>query len=135
MTMPARQPVSEPVAPAAQRPAPGTAPLNAMSVDVEDYFQVQAFAHRVDRANWDSFPSRVEANVDRILALFEMKASTSVDKDDFRHLDWFLKEGPGKTHHGAAFVIYLGDQVLSFGPGRFALPLSILWSFPRSAAK
>jgi uncharacterized protein len=71
----------------------------------------------------------------RILALFEMKASTSVDENDFRHLNWFLKEGPGKTHHGAAFVVYLGDQVLSFGPGRFALPLSIPWSFPRSAAK
>jgi hypothetical protein len=70
----------------------------------------------------------------RIHALFEMKASTSVEADDFRHLDWFLKEGPGKTHHGAAFVVYLGDQVLPFGPGRFALPLSVLWSFPRPAA-
>jgi hypothetical protein len=71
----------------------------------------------------------------RIPALFEMKASTSVDENDFRHLNWFLKEGPGKTHHGAAFVVYLGDQVLSFEPGRFALPLSVLWSFPRSAEK
>ena len=70
----------------------------------------------------------------RILALFEIKASTSVDEDDFRHLDWFLKEGPGKAHHGVAFVVYLGDQVLSFGPGRFALPLSILWSFPTIAS-
>jgi hypothetical protein len=66
----------------------------------------------------------------RLLALFEMKASTTVTAEDFRHVDWFFKEGPGKAHKGAAFVIYLGDQVLSFGPSRLALPLSILWSFP-----
>lgn len=68
----------------------------------------------------------------RILALFEMKASTSVDANDFRHLDWFLKEGPGRAYRGAAFVVYLGDQVLSFGSARLALPLSMLWSFPKS---
>ena len=34
--------------------------VNAMSVDVEDYYQVSAFAGTVDRAKWDSFPSRVE---------------------------------------------------------------------------
>jgi uncharacterized protein len=67
----------------------------------------------------------------RELALFEMKASTTVATDDFRHLDWFLKEGPGRSYKGTAFVVYLGDQVLSFGPGRLAIPLSILWSFPK----
>jgi predicted AAA+ superfamily ATPase len=67
---------------------------------------------------------------DRALVLFETKASTTVAADDFRHLDWFLKEGPGKAYKGSAFVVYLGDQVLSFGPGRVALPLSIFWSFP-----
>jgi polysaccharide deacetylase family protein (PEP-CTERM system associated) len=41
-----------------------------MTVDVEDYYQVQAFAHCVDRADWNGFESRVEANVDRILAQF-----------------------------------------------------------------
>lgn len=30
---------------------------------------------------------------------------------------------------GAAFVVYLGEQVLSFGAGRVALPLSIFWSY------
>jgi predicted AAA+ superfamily ATPase len=66
----------------------------------------------------------------RRLALFEIKASTGVGPADFRHLDWFLQAGPGKTHRGTAFVVYLGDQVLSFGPGRVALPLSMFWSFP-----
>ena len=30
---------------------------NAMTVDVEDYFQVQAFAHCIDRKDWDAFPA------------------------------------------------------------------------------
>jgi predicted AAA+ superfamily ATPase len=70
----------------------------------------------------------------RRLALFEMKTSTTVAPEDFRHMDWFLKEGPGKAYRGAAFVVYLGEQTLSFGPGRLALPLSVLWSFPSSPA-
>jgi polysaccharide deacetylase family protein (PEP-CTERM system associated) len=45
-------------------------PVNAMSVDVEDYFQVQAFADVISRGAWDALPCRVEANVDRLLALF-----------------------------------------------------------------
>jgi polysaccharide deacetylase family protein (PEP-CTERM system associated) len=43
---------------------------NAMSVDVEDYYQVSAFAGSVDRAAWSSFPSRVEDNTRRTLDLF-----------------------------------------------------------------
>jgi predicted AAA+ superfamily ATPase len=66
----------------------------------------------------------------RVLALFEMKASMTVDWADFRHLDWFLKEGPGNAYKGVAFVVYLGDRALSFGPGRMALPLSAFWSYP-----
>ncbi len=68
----------------------------------------------------------------RILALFEIKASTSVAAADFRHLDWFLKEGPGKSFRGTGFVVYLGDQVLSFGPNLLAVPLSMLWSYSKS---
>ncbi|HEY1629929.1 MAG TPA: ATP-binding protein [Rhizomicrobium sp.] len=71
----------------------------------------------------------------RTLALFEMKASTSVSAEDFRHLEWFLSDGPGKAYKGTAFVIYLGDQVLSFGSGRLALPLSIFWSYPQTTAR
>ena len=41
-----------------------------MTVDVEDYFQVQAFAHCIDRAEWQRMAPRVEANVDRILEQF-----------------------------------------------------------------
>jgi polysaccharide deacetylase family protein (PEP-CTERM system associated) len=45
--------------------------LNAMTVDVEDYFQVQAFAHCIERSAWDGMQSRVEANIDRILEMFD----------------------------------------------------------------
>jgi polysaccharide deacetylase family protein (PEP-CTERM system associated) len=43
---------------------------NAMSVDVEDYFQVQAFARHIDRGDWEALPRRVELNTDRVLQLF-----------------------------------------------------------------
>jgi predicted AAA+ superfamily ATPase len=82
--------------------------------------------------HWRMAPREVDIVAEapgRVLALFEMKASTTVDSSDFRHVDWFLKEGPGQAYRGAAFVVYLGDHVLSFGPGRLALPLSIFWSY------
>lgn len=65
----------------------------------------------------------------RLLALFEMKASSDVGRDDFRHIDWFMSDGPGASYRGAGFVVYLGERLLSFGPGRIALPLSMFWSF------
>lgn len=53
--------------------APGSpAPIvNAMTIDVEDYFQVSAFAPHIRRSEWDTMPCRVEQNVDRILQLLE----------------------------------------------------------------
>ena len=42
---------------------------NALSIDVEDYFQVSAFAESIGRSTWDSLPCRVERNVDRLLAI------------------------------------------------------------------
>lgn len=45
-------------------------PTNAMTVDVEDYFQVSAFEGHVSRDDWDRVPQRVEGRVDRILQLF-----------------------------------------------------------------
>jgi len=42
-----------------------------MTVDVEDYFQVSAFEGGIDRADWQRYPSRVEANTERLLNMFE----------------------------------------------------------------
>lgn len=49
---------------------PASPVVNAMSVDVEDYYQVQALSEVVARARWDSYESRVERNVDALLSLF-----------------------------------------------------------------
>jgi polysaccharide deacetylase family protein (PEP-CTERM system associated) len=42
---------------------------NALTVDLEDYFHVSAYAGKVRLEEWDSYPSRVAANTDRLLAL------------------------------------------------------------------
>jgi polysaccharide deacetylase family protein (PEP-CTERM system associated) len=41
----------------------------AMTIDVEDYFQVEAFASTIDRKDWDQLPPRVERNTHRLLDL------------------------------------------------------------------
>jgi polysaccharide deacetylase family protein (PEP-CTERM system associated) len=53
-------------------PAVAKTPLNAMTVDVEEYFQVSAFEAHIDPRRWAHIPSRVAASMDRILALFEL---------------------------------------------------------------
>lgn len=45
--------------------------LNAFTVDVEDYFQVSAFEHRISRTDWPGYESRVEASTDRLLGLLD----------------------------------------------------------------
>ena len=44
---------------------------NALTVDVEDYFHVSAFAESVNRNDWDSYPLRVEENTQRLLSIFD----------------------------------------------------------------
>ena len=50
---------------------PGMAMANAMTIDVEDYFQVSALAPYIARSQWDTLDCRVESNVDRILAMLD----------------------------------------------------------------
>jgi polysaccharide deacetylase family protein (PEP-CTERM system associated) len=45
--------------------------VNALTIDVEDYFQVSAFAPFVARSSWEEREHRVEANIDRILAILD----------------------------------------------------------------
>jgi polysaccharide deacetylase family protein (PEP-CTERM system associated) len=52
--------------------------INALTIDVEDYFQVNAFAPYIGRDSWDAFPLRVADNVARLLDLldeFEVRAT------------------------------------------------------------
>ncbi|WP_245628746.1 hypothetical protein [Salidesulfovibrio brasiliensis] len=50
--------------------------INALSVDVEDYYHVSAFENVIDRADWDHYPSRVADNTRRVLDLFDMHEVT-----------------------------------------------------------
>ena len=42
---------------------------NALTIDVEDYFQVSAFAPHIERSAWETTPCRIERNIDRVLAM------------------------------------------------------------------
>ena len=64
--------------------------LNAMSVDVEDWFQVGAFENVVARADWETLPSRVERNSDAVLALFDEAGI----KATFFTLGWVAERHP-----------------------------------------
>ena len=68
---------------------PGTL-VNAMSIDVEDYFHVSAFAAALDRANWPKFESRVERNTHRLLDLFDEHNTRST----FFVLGWVTERYP-----------------------------------------
>ena len=72
--------------------------INAMTVDVEDYFQVQALAGRIARSDWDEIPRRVEANIDRLLQLF---ADARVSATFFT-LGWIAERHPAMIGRIAA---------------------------------
>ena len=44
-------------------------PPNALTVDVEDYFHVEALSAVIDRSDWDNLPGRIQGNMERLLAL------------------------------------------------------------------
>ena len=64
--------------------------LNAMTVDVEDYFQVSAFEGVVQKKDWDSISLRVGDNTNRLLDLF---AKNNV-KSTFFTLGWVAQRCP-----------------------------------------
>ncbi len=65
------------------------------------------------------------------LVCVEVKAAASVSADDFKHLKWFAKDGPGHSRTCTGIVFYLGQEKLTFGDRNFALPMSALWSAVR----
>ena len=60
------------------------------TVDVEDYFQVNAFERVVDRAEWDAFPGRVERSTERLLDLLNRKQAVGT----FFTLGWVARKYP-----------------------------------------
>ena len=82
---------------------------NAMTVDVEDYFQVQDFAGCIDRSAWDAIPCRVEANMDRILEQFDRAGV----KGTFFTLGWIAERHPQVVTR----IVAAGHELASHGHG------------------
>lgn len=80
---------------------------NAMSVDVEDYFQVSAFQSRIVPDAWEEWPCRVEQNIDRILKLF---SDTGVHATFFV-LGWVAQRYPAMVRH----IAECGHEIASHG--------------------
>ena len=97
-------------APAARpRPAPGEKIRNAMTCDVEDYFQVSAFAPYIDRDSWPTRECRVEANMERILALYEREGVRAT----FFTLGWIAERYPAMVRR----IVEAGHELASHGYG------------------
>jgi polysaccharide deacetylase family protein (PEP-CTERM system associated) len=95
--------------------------LNALTIDVEDYFQVTAFEHNVERAHWDYYSSRVVNNTLRILDLlgeFDLRATFFV-------LGWVAERKPAlvqeiqRRGHEIACHGYGHQLIYRIGPQRF----------------
>ena len=66
-------------------------PVNAFTVDVEDYFQVAALSSAISRESWPTRESRVERNTERILYLLAEKGV----RGTFFVLGWIAERSPG----------------------------------------
>jgi polysaccharide deacetylase family protein (PEP-CTERM system associated) len=96
-------------------------PAHVLTVDVEDYFQVEAFADNVKRENWDQYPSRVDANTRRVLDLFDQHGA----KGTFFFVGWVADRFPElvrEVHsrgHELACHSYWHRTIYSLSPDEF----------------
>lgn len=89
--------------------AAATPPLNAFSVDVEDWYQVADFDAVVARDAWDRYESRVAANTDRVLGILDDAGV----KATFFVLTWNAERHPEIVRRIAA----QGHEIASHGYG------------------
>ena len=82
---------------------------NALTIDVEDYFQVSALAPYIPRDQWDSRECRVERNVDRILQMLDERQTRAT----FFTLGWIAERYP----HLVRRIVDGGHEVASHGYG------------------
>jgi polysaccharide deacetylase family protein (PEP-CTERM system associated) len=82
---------------------------NALTIDVEDYFQVSAFAPHIPRSEWSIRECRVERNVDRILALLDQHGT----KATFFTLGWIAERYPELIRR----IVAEGHELASHGYG------------------
>ncbi len=92
---------------AEDRGAPDAPMVNALSVNVEDYFQVEALSRAVPRGQWDAMPRRVAANADRLLDLF---AAAGVSATFFT-LGWVAERHPDLVRR----IVAAGHELASHG--------------------
>lgn len=90
-------------------PGCGTGFVNAVSVDVEDYFHVNAFKRVVDRRDWGSWPQRVADNTGRVLDLLEEHGVRAT----FFVLGWVAKRQPALVRE----IVRRGHEIASHGYG------------------
>jgi polysaccharide deacetylase family protein (PEP-CTERM system associated) len=81
--------------------------LNALSVDVEDWFQVGAFENVIARDNWDQLPHRVERNGNAVLDLFDRAGV----KATFFTLGWVAHHYPALIRR----IVENGHEIASHG--------------------
>lgn len=81
--------------------------LNAVTIDVEDYFQVAALAKWAPTDSWDTHPSRVERNTEKALELMEQRGI----KGTFFVLGWVAERQPQLVRK----IHELGHEVASHG--------------------
>lgn len=81
--------------------------VNAMTIDVEDYFHVSAFDGVVPRSRWDTLESRVCANTERVLDILDDAGVTAT----FFVLGWVGDRHPGLVRQIAA----RGHEIASHG--------------------
>ena len=86
---------------------PGMAMRNALTIDVEDYFQVSALAPYIARSEWDGRAGRVEENVERILAMLEEYATRAT----FFTLGWIAERYPKLVRR----IVDNGHELASHG--------------------
>ena len=87
------------------------APLitNALTIDVEDYFQVSAFAPYIPRADWDRRECRIERNVQRILTMLAQRKTRAT----FFTLGWIAERYPVLVRD----IVAGGHELASHGYG------------------
>lgn len=90
-------------------PLPASAVTNALTVDVEDYFQVSALAPYISRDRWDQMPCRVERNVERLLQRFDEHGARAT----FFTLGWIAERYPQLVRD----IVARGHELASHGYG------------------
>jgi polysaccharide deacetylase family protein (PEP-CTERM system associated) len=86
---------------------------NALTVDVEDYFQVSALAPYISRSDWERIPCRVERNVETILALLAESGAQAT----FFTLGWIAERYPALVRQ----VVAAGHELASHGYGHLRI--------------